>query len=262
MNTEAVLAFVAVAEEGQFQLAADRLGISQQAVSKRIAALEADLGTALFRRTPAGAVLTEDGRTFLPHASAVVAAVRAAVASVQPGTRPLRVDVLARAAARRSTCCAASSRQPGAAGRHGDRRRRGGDHQGAAGGRDRRRLRLPARRGGRARPGAARRPTPTSSRSRSSSARGTRWRWPAQVRLADLARYPAWVPGIVAGSEWETFYQDLAAAFGLDIDPTGYVVGTESVFDAVAASALAGHVRRRAEPGRPARAARAWSGCR
>ena len=47
MNIEAVRAFVAVAEEGQFQLAADRLDVSQQAVSKRIAALEAELGIAL-----------------------------------------------------------------------------------------------------------------------------------------------------------------------------------------------------------------------
>ena len=33
MNIEAVRAFVAVVEEGQFQLAADRLDVSQQAVS-------------------------------------------------------------------------------------------------------------------------------------------------------------------------------------------------------------------------------------
>ena len=91
MNIEGVRAFVAVAEEGQFQHAAARLGVSQQAVSKRIAALEAELGTALFRRTPSGAALTQDGRTFLPHAGAVLAAVRGARASVQPGTRPLRV---------------------------------------------------------------------------------------------------------------------------------------------------------------------------
>lgn len=35
MNIEAVRAFVAVAEDGQFQHAAARLGVSQQAVSKR-----------------------------------------------------------------------------------------------------------------------------------------------------------------------------------------------------------------------------------
>ena len=44
------------------------------------------------------------------------------------------------------------------------------------------------------------------------------------------------MPGIVDGSEWETYFQDFADAFGLDIDPTGYAVGSESVFDAIAAS--------------------------
>ncbi len=96
MNIEAVRAFVAVAEEGQFQRAADQLDVSQQAISKRIAALEAELGTALFKRTPSGAALTQDGRTFLPHAAEILSAVRNAFASVQPGTRPLRVDVMAR----------------------------------------------------------------------------------------------------------------------------------------------------------------------
>jgi len=56
------------------------------------------------------------------------------------------------------------------------------------------------------------------------------------ARTCELARYRAWVPGIVAGSEWETFFKDFAEAFGIDIDPTGYAVGTESVFDAIAAS--------------------------
>ena len=96
MNLEAVRAFVAVAEEGQFQHAAARLGVSQQAVSKRIAALEAELGTALFRRTPSGAALTQDGRTFLPHVRRGTRRGARGARSVQPGTRPLQVDVLAR----------------------------------------------------------------------------------------------------------------------------------------------------------------------
>ncbi|HVT68751.1 MAG TPA: LysR substrate-binding domain-containing protein, partial [Trebonia sp.] len=58
----------------------------------------------------------------------------------------------------------------------------------------------------------------------------------APARVGELARYPAWVPGIVPGSEWETFYQDFGTAFGLTVDPTRYTSGTESVFDAVAAS--------------------------
>jgi hypothetical protein len=58
MNLEAVRAFVAVAEEGQFQLAADHLDTSQQALSKRLAALETDLGVRLLNRSAAGTRLT------------------------------------------------------------------------------------------------------------------------------------------------------------------------------------------------------------
>lgn len=96
VNLEGVRAFVTVADEGRFSDAADRLGISQQAVSKRIAALEADLGAVLFRRVPSGAVLTAAGQTFLPRAKAVLTAVRQAVESVQRATRPLRIDVISR----------------------------------------------------------------------------------------------------------------------------------------------------------------------
>lgn len=42
---------MAVAEAGQFQAAADELGISQQAVSKRIAALEGHIEVTLLVRT-------------------------------------------------------------------------------------------------------------------------------------------------------------------------------------------------------------------
>jgi DNA-binding transcriptional LysR family regulator len=235
VNIEAVRAFVAVAEEGQFQHAATRLGVSQQAVSKRIAALEAELGTALFRRTPSGAALTQDGRTFLPHAGAVLAAVREARAAVQPGTRPLRVDVLARGTGAvdllRDFCAdnpsvavemvigggAASTLRSLLAGE---------TDAGYAYLRDVAGELDPAL----DRTYAFLEPAHVIVGMRHPLA-GLR-----EVRPAELARYRAWVPGIVTGSEWETFYQDFASAFGLDIDPSGYAVGSESVFDAVAAS--------------------------
>ncbi|MGV9351345.1 LysR family transcriptional regulator, partial [Streptomyces spiralis] len=95
MDLEAVRTFVAVAEAGQFQKAAADLSITQQAVSKRIAALERTLGVRLFTRAPRGAELTIDGQAFLPHARELLRVAERAGASVRPGRRPLRVDVLA-----------------------------------------------------------------------------------------------------------------------------------------------------------------------
>ncbi len=235
MNIEAVRAFVAVAEEGQFQHAAARLGVSQQAVSKRIAALEAELGAALFRRTPSGAALTQDGRTFLPHAGAVLAAVREARASVQPGTRPLRVDVLARGTGAvdllRDFCAdnpsvAVEMIIGGGAASTLRSLQAGEIDAGYAYLRDVASELDPAL----ARAYAYLEPAHVIAGARHPLARSR------EVRPGDLARYRAWIPGIAAGSEWETYYQDFAAAFGMDIDPTGYAVGSESVFDAVAAS--------------------------
>jgi DNA-binding transcriptional LysR family regulator len=235
MNTDAVLAFVAVAEEGQFRLAADRLGISQQAASKRVAGLEAELGTVLFRRVPAGAVLTADGRVFLPHAHAVVAAVGAAAASVRPGTRPLRVDVLARGSGpfellRRFLAAHPGLRAETVTGGGAAATIRaalaGEIDAGYAYLRD-----TAGERGPRlASAYAYLEPIEVIAGARHPLARAGR------APAAELARYPAWVPGIVPGSEWETFYQDFGASLGVAVDPTGYASGTESVFDSVAAS--------------------------
>jgi len=65
---------VAVADAGQFREAALALDVTQQAVSKRVAALEKDLGVRLFTRTARGAQLTVDGQVFLPHARDVLRA--------------------------------------------------------------------------------------------------------------------------------------------------------------------------------------------
>jgi len=72
MDIAALQAFLAVAETGSFSRAAERIFLTQPAVSKRIAALEAQLGTRLFDRigkrahlTPAGTVLYERARKLL-----------------------------------------------------------------------------------------------------------------------------------------------------------------------------------------------------
>jgi DNA-binding transcriptional LysR family regulator len=96
VDLDAVRTFVAAADAGQFQEAAAVLSVTQQAVSKRIAALEKDLGVRLFTRTARGAQLTIDGQAFLPHARELLRAEERADASVRPGRRALRVDVVGR----------------------------------------------------------------------------------------------------------------------------------------------------------------------
>ncbi len=68
METASLRAFVAVADNGSFSLAAARLFLSQPAVSKRVAALEGELGTRLFDRIGRTVTLTEAGQTLLPRA--------------------------------------------------------------------------------------------------------------------------------------------------------------------------------------------------
>ena len=53
--------FHAVAEAGSFTRAADRLGLSQSAISRQISSLEGELGTPLFHRHARGLVPTEQG---------------------------------------------------------------------------------------------------------------------------------------------------------------------------------------------------------
>ena len=66
--------FAAVAELGHLTRAAERLHVSQPAVSAQIKALEDDLSVLLFERGAAGMTLTAAGRELLPDALRVIAA--------------------------------------------------------------------------------------------------------------------------------------------------------------------------------------------
>ncbi|MFF5372402.1 LysR family transcriptional regulator [Streptomyces sp. NPDC013187] len=88
-----VRTFVRAAEELHFGRAAGTLGLSQQALSKRIARLESLLGTELFERGGKAVGLTEAGRRFLAPARQALAAAESAVAAAVGPDRPLRLDV-------------------------------------------------------------------------------------------------------------------------------------------------------------------------
>ncbi|MFG2752468.1 LysR family transcriptional regulator [Streptomyces xanthophaeus] len=233
MDLETVRTFVTVAEAGQFREAAAELSVTQQAVSKRIASLERSLGARLFTRTARGAELTIDGQAFLPHARELLRVAERAVASVRAGRHPLRVDVIASrtaasglmrgfhrahpeidldvmmlfdidtaVAAIRSGAIDASFRAVAAPGR----------------------------------------PLPPDIESvrvldeplqlltgPAHALAGAR-----SVPLARLAGHRIWMPGIVPGTEWAAYYDDLVAEFGLSIEATGPNFGSDALLDTIA----------------------------
>lgn len=236
MDIEAIRTFAAIAEAGQFQAAADELGISQQAVSKRIVTLEKSLGVSLLVRTSRGSRLSLDGQVFLPHAKKVLAALEEAEQAVRPGSRPLRVDVLNRRIApaqavhrfyrsRLDTALdvvtlgeenAAQAAWAVLEGSIDVSFRALPADQVPAGIRAERLLDVPLQLlVGPAHPLAAK----------------------DQVRPADLVGHRIWIPGIRPGTEWEQFYRSLSQDFGLSIDALGPNFGDEALMDALAGSA-------------------------
>ena len=73
MDTQSLNAFLAVAETESFSLAAQRLHLTQPAISKRIANLEDSLNSQLFDRLPRKVILTPAGEALLPKAKHIIA---------------------------------------------------------------------------------------------------------------------------------------------------------------------------------------------
>lgn len=73
-----LLLFARVVDEGSFTRAAERLGLPKSTVSRRVAALEADLGERLLLRTTRKLTITDFGRSILDHAHHVADEVAAA----------------------------------------------------------------------------------------------------------------------------------------------------------------------------------------
>jgi DNA-binding transcriptional LysR family regulator len=83
MNLHDLQTFVSIAQLGGVTRAAGQLHRSQPAITRRINLLEDQLGVPLLERGRGGTLLTEAGRTFLPYAEAVLAAVKDGTHAVQ-----------------------------------------------------------------------------------------------------------------------------------------------------------------------------------
>ncbi len=93
MELRQLATFVAVAEEGSFTRAADRLHVVQSAVSAGVRNLEKELGAMLFDRSTHRVELTDAGRALLPEARATLAAAQAAKDAVDEAGGGLRGTV-------------------------------------------------------------------------------------------------------------------------------------------------------------------------
>jgi DNA-binding transcriptional LysR family regulator len=83
IQTEDLAALLAVVREGSFGRAASALGVSQPAVSERMARLEREVGSTLFARGARGTTLTPAGEQLLPYAHRATGLLREAVEAVR-----------------------------------------------------------------------------------------------------------------------------------------------------------------------------------
>lgn len=92
MELHQLKALIAIAETGQLTRAADRLHLSQPAVSAQIKALEEELEQRLFERTPSGMTPTRASRDLIPYAERAIAAIEA----MRTAAKAMRAGVAAK----------------------------------------------------------------------------------------------------------------------------------------------------------------------
>jgi DNA-binding transcriptional LysR family regulator len=82
--------FIEAVGQGSLSAAGRRLGLTPVAASRRLAALESDLGVRLVHRTTRSLSLTPEGEAFLPHAEAMLGHAEEGRAAVTPGDTSVR----------------------------------------------------------------------------------------------------------------------------------------------------------------------------
>ncbi|UZW61500.1 LysR substrate-binding domain-containing protein [Lysobacter enzymogenes] len=83
LNLNDLVLFATAVESGGFAAASRRLGVPKSTISKRVAALEDELGARLIHRTSRSFVLTDTGRDFHEHARAALIETEAAENAVR-----------------------------------------------------------------------------------------------------------------------------------------------------------------------------------
>src|SRR5580765_3865599 len=86
MDWDSLQVFLAVARAGRFSAAARRLHVEHTTVSRRLAALEAELAVPLFYRTTTGYLLTPHGQNVLATAEAMERAALSVAARAREGS--------------------------------------------------------------------------------------------------------------------------------------------------------------------------------
>lgn len=87
MNIRQLHSFIAVAETLHFGMAAEQLNMTQPPLSRQIAALEDDIGTALFERHSRSVVLTPAGESFYHNIKKLLGELDFAVTSARAAAR-------------------------------------------------------------------------------------------------------------------------------------------------------------------------------
>jgi DNA-binding transcriptional LysR family regulator len=88
-----IQAFIAIAEEGGFQKAANTLHISQTALTRRLQNLEVHLGVKLVERTTRSIALTKIGSDFLPHGRRLLTELQSTLLEIQQSGQAQRGDI-------------------------------------------------------------------------------------------------------------------------------------------------------------------------
>ncbi|ONF44219.1 LysR family transcriptional regulator [Marinobacter lutaoensis] len=84
MDANAIQAFLTIVDQGSFSEAAEVLHLTQPAISKRLAALENQLGVRLIDRRQREIRLTDAGKRLLPHARRILDEIHNARMAVSP----------------------------------------------------------------------------------------------------------------------------------------------------------------------------------